>query len=39
MLHRAEFVEHIGEDNILPHVGAALERAAAPHRKSARQSA
>jgi sulfate permease, SulP family len=39
MLHRAEFVEHIGEDNILPHVGAALERAAALHRKSARQSA
>ena len=26
-LKRAEFVEHIGEDNILPHVNAALERA------------
>ena len=29
MLHRAEFVEHIGDDNILPDVNAALERAAA----------
>jgi SulP family sulfate permease len=28
MLHRAEFVEHVGEDNILPHINAALERAA-----------
>lgn len=28
LLHRAEFVEHIGNDNILPHVQAALERAA-----------
>jgi hypothetical protein len=39
MLHRAEFVEHIGEDNILPHVGAALERAALLRRNPARQSA
>lgn len=39
MLHRAEFVEHIGEDNILPHVGAALDRAGLLHRKSARQRA
>jgi SulP family sulfate permease len=29
MLHRAEFVEHVGEDNILPHINAALRRAAA----------
>jgi SulP family sulfate permease len=28
MLHRAEFVEHVGEDNILPHINAALQRAA-----------
>lgn len=28
MLHRVEFVEHVGEDNILPHINAALERAA-----------
>jgi SulP family sulfate permease len=28
MLHRAEFVEHVGEDNILPHINAALARAA-----------
>jgi SulP family sulfate permease len=28
MLHRADFVEHVGEDNILPHINAALERAA-----------
>jgi SulP family sulfate permease len=27
MLHRAEFVEHVGENNILPHVNAALRRA------------
>jgi SulP family sulfate permease len=29
MLHRMEFVEHVGEDNILPNITAALERAAA----------
>ena len=28
-LHRAEFVEHVGEANIVPHVEAALERAEA----------
>jgi SulP family sulfate permease len=28
MLHRAEFVEHVGEDNILPNIKAALKRAA-----------
>jgi SulP family sulfate permease len=28
LLHQAEFVEHVGADNILPHVSAALERAA-----------
>jgi SulP family sulfate permease len=28
MLHRVEFVEHVGQDNILPNVHAALERAA-----------
>ena len=28
MLHRADFVEHVGEDNILPHIHAALARAA-----------
>jgi SulP family sulfate permease len=28
MLHRVEFVEHVGEDNILPNVHAALGRAA-----------
>jgi SulP family sulfate permease len=27
LLHQAEFVEHVGADNILPHVAAALERA------------
>jgi SulP family sulfate permease len=27
MLHRAEFVEHVGQDNILPHINAALRRA------------
>jgi len=27
LLHRAEFVERVGADNILPHVAAALERA------------
>lgn len=27
LLHQAEFVEHVGSDNILPHVAAALERA------------
>ena len=27
MLPRADFVEHVGEDNILPHINAALERA------------
>ena len=27
MLHRADFIEHIGEHNILPHARAALERA------------
>jgi SulP family sulfate permease len=27
LLHQAEFVEHVGIDNILPHVAAALERA------------
>jgi hypothetical protein len=28
ILKRAEFVEHIGRDNILPHIAAALRRAA-----------
>jgi SulP family sulfate permease len=28
MLHRADFVEHVGEDNILPNIEAALRRAA-----------
>ncbi len=27
LLHQAEFIEHVGADNILPHVAAALERA------------
>ena len=27
LLHQAEFVEHVGKDNILPHVDAALRRA------------
>ena len=27
LLHQAEFVEHVGADNILPHVAAALDRA------------
>jgi SulP family sulfate permease len=27
LLHRADFVEHIGPDNILPHIDAALRRA------------
>jgi SulP family sulfate permease len=27
MLHRADFIEHVGSENILPHVEAALERA------------
>jgi len=27
LLHQAEFVEHVGANNILPHVAAALERA------------
>ena len=38
MLQRAEFVEHVGEDNILPHIGAALDRAAVVF-SSRRQSA
>jgi sulfate permease, SulP family len=38
MLHRAEFVDHVGEDNILPHINAALERAAVIF-SSLRQSA
>jgi sulfate permease, SulP family len=38
MLHRAEFVEHVGEDNILPDINAALERAGVVVR-SPRQSA
>jgi SulP family sulfate permease len=38
MLHRAEFVEHVGEDNILPAINAALERAAVAF-SSPRQSA
>jgi SulP family sulfate permease len=29
MLKRADFVDHIGKDNILPHAQAALERARA----------
>ncbi len=29
MLRRSDFVEHVGEDNILPDINAALERAAA----------
>jgi SulP family sulfate permease len=38
MLHRADFIEHVGEDNILPNINAALERAAvifSSHRRSA----
>jgi SulP family sulfate permease len=37
MLHRADFVEHVGEDNILPNIHAALARAAelSPPRRSA----
>lgn len=27
LLHQAELIEHVGADNILPHVSAALERA------------
>jgi SulP family sulfate permease len=27
LLHQAEFIEHVGQENILPHVAAALERA------------
>ena len=27
LLHQAEFIEHVGAENILPHVAAALERA------------
>jgi hypothetical protein len=27
MLQRAEFVEHVGQDNILPNIKAALHRA------------
>jgi SulP family sulfate permease len=38
MLHRTDFVAHVGEDNILPHINAALERAAAIF-NSRRQSA
>ena len=38
MLQRAEFVEHVGKDNILPHIDAALDRAAAVF-NSRRQSA
>jgi SulP family sulfate permease len=38
MLHRAEFVAHVGEDNILPDINAALERAAVVF-NSPRQSA
>jgi SulP family sulfate permease len=38
MLHRADFVEHVGEDNILPDINAALERAAVVF-SSPRQSA
>jgi SulP family sulfate permease len=38
MLHRTDFVEHVGEDNILPDINAALERAAVVF-NSQRQSA
>jgi SulP family sulfate permease len=31
MLHRADFVQHIGRENILPHVEAALRRAGEIH--------
>jgi sulfate permease, SulP family len=27
LLHRADFIEHIGRENVLPHVEAALQRA------------
>jgi SulP family sulfate permease len=30
-LDQAEFVEHVGPENILPHVQAALQRAAVVH--------
>ena len=38
MLHRAEFVEHVGEDNILPNIESAIARAEALF-NSQRQSA
>jgi sulfate permease, SulP family len=38
MLHRVEFVEHVGEDNILPHINAALERAAVVFSSSSRSA-
>jgi sulfate permease, SulP family len=31
MLHRAEFLDHVGAENIVPHVAAALARARALH--------
>jgi len=31
MMERAEFHEHIGEENVLPHVEAAIERAQEIH--------
>jgi SulP family sulfate permease len=27
LLHKADFIEHVGRENILPHVDAALQRA------------
>ena len=38
MLARAEFLQHIGEDNICPHINAALSRAALIHRKTVKRS-
>ena len=34
LLHQAEFIEHVGRENILPHVSAALERAQEIHAQS-----
>jgi len=39
MLERADFVRHIGEENILPHIEAALERAAVLHEQSTQKTA
>ena len=38
-LHQAEFIEHVGPENIVPHVEAALARARELQRKSPQSSA